>query len=117
LTDAQLARAALISNDSTFVGQVKQLLTGPDRPVTLELELNVPLYQFGEQQVQALRGIAPELIFLDLEESQDLGLKLAQYLAELNPAQVFIATGPVLSSDQLMQAMRAGVSDYLTIRR
>jgi pilus assembly protein CpaE len=109
-----LPRAALVSTDSSFVAQVKQLLTGPDRPVSLELELAVPLYQFGEQQVHALRALAPELIILDLEESQELGLQLAQYLADLNPAQIFIATGPVLSSDQLMLAMRAGVSDYLT---
>jgi pilus assembly protein CpaE len=109
-----LPRAALISTDSSFVAQVKQLLTGPERPVSLELELIVPLYQFGEHQVQALRALGPELIILDLEESQELGLQLAQYLVELNPAQAFIATGPVLSSEQLMLAMRAGVSDYLT---
>jgi pilus assembly protein CpaE len=108
-----LPRAALISSDSTFVTQVKQLLTGPDRPVSLDLELTVPLYQFGEHQIQALRALVPELIILDLEDSQDLGLQLAQYLVELNPAQLFIATGPILSSEQLMQAMRAGVTDYL----
>jgi pilus assembly protein CpaE len=113
LTDTLLPRAALISSDSTFVTQVKQLLTGPDRPLTLELELTAPLYQLGEQQVQALRALGPELIILDLEENQDLGLQLAQYLVELNPAQLFIATGPVLSSEQLMQAMRSGISDYL----
>ena len=113
MSDANLPRAALISSDSTFGAQVKQLLTGPDRPVSLELELTVPLNQFGEHQIQALRGIAPGLIILDLGDSPDLGLQLAQYLVELNPAQVFIATGPVLSSEQLMQAMRAGVSDYL----
>lgn len=95
------------------MAQVKQLLTGPERPVSLELELTVPLYQFGEQQVQALRALGPELIILDFEESQELGLQLAQHLVDLNPAQLFIATGPVLSSELLMQAMRAGVSDYL----
>jgi pilus assembly protein CpaE len=82
--------------------------------MSLDLELTVPLYQFGEQQIQALRALSPELIILDLEESQELGLRLAEYLVDLNPAQLFIATGPVLSSDQLMQAMRAGVTDYLT---
>ncbi|HJR17828.1 MAG TPA: hypothetical protein VJ808_13330, partial [Gemmatimonadales bacterium] len=86
MSNAQLARAALISSDSTFVTQVKQILTGPDRPVSLDLELTTPLHQFGEQQIQALRTLGPELIILDLEESQDLGLQLAQYLVELNPA-------------------------------
>ncbi len=113
MSTLQLGRAALISTDSSFVAQVKQLLTGPERPVTLELEITSPLYQFGEQQVQALRAVSPELIILDLQESPELGIQLAQYLVELNPAQLFIATGPVLTSEQLMLAMRAGVSDYL----
>jgi pilus assembly protein CpaE len=109
----QLPRTALISSDSTFVAMVKQLLTGPERPISLELELTVPLYQFGEHQVQALRALAPELIILDLNDSQELGLQLAQYLVELNPAQLFIATGPLLTGEELMLAMRAGVTDYL----
>ena len=113
MIDSQLPRAALVSTDSTFVAQVRQILSGPDRPVSLELELTVPLYQFGEHQVQALRTLAPELIIIDFDESQDLGLELARHLVDLNPAQMFIVTGPTLSSDQLMQAMRAGVSDYL----
>ena len=113
MSEALLPRAALISTDSTFVAQVKQILTGPERAMSLELELTVPLYQFGEHQIQSLRAAAPELIFLDLEESQELGLQLAQYLVELNPAQLFIGTGPILSSEQLLQAMRVGVSDYL----
>jgi len=79
----------------------------------LEMELTGPIYQLGEQQIQALRALGPEVILLDMEENQELALQLAQYLVELNPAQLFIATGPVLSSDQLMQAMRVGVTDYL----
>jgi pilus assembly protein CpaE len=113
VTNALLPNAALISSDSTFIHLVKQLLTGPDRPISLELELTVPLYQFGEHQIQALRALGPELIILDLGDNQDLGIQLAQYLVELNPAQLFIATGAVLSTEQLMQAMRAGVTDYL----
>lgn len=113
MSDLQLSRAALVSTDSVFAAQVKQLLIGPELPVSLELELTVPLYQFGEHQVQALRSLAPELIILDFDESQDLGLELARYLVELNPAQLLIVAGPILSSEQLMQAMRAGVSDYL----
>jgi pilus assembly protein CpaE len=113
LTDASLPRAALISSDSSFGTQVKQLLSGPDRPLTLEMELTGPIYQLGEPQIQALRALGPEVILLDMEENQELALQLAQYLVELNPAQLFVATGPVLSSDQLMQAMRVGVTDYL----
>jgi pilus assembly protein CpaE len=113
VSENQLPRAALISSDSLFAGHVKQLLTGPERPVSLELELTVPLYQFGEHQVQALRALAPELIILDFDESQEIGLALARHLFDLNPTPSFIVAGPVLSNEQLVEAMRAGVSDYL----
>ena len=81
--------------------------------MTLEIELTGPIYQLGEAQIQGLRALGPEVIILDMEDNQELALQFAQFLMELNPAQLFIATGPVLSSDQLMQAMRAGVTEYL----
>jgi hypothetical protein len=72
MTDGLLPRAALISSDSSFVSLVKQLLSGPDRPLTLELELTVPLYQLGEQQIQSVRAVRPELIFLTLRRARSL---------------------------------------------
>ncbi len=113
MSDAQLPRAALISSDSTFVAQVKQLLTGPTDRSRWTWSSPCRSTNSVSSRFRHCVALAPELIILDLEESQDLGLQLAQYLVELNPAQLFIATGPVLSSEQLMQAMRAGVSDYL----
>ena len=52
------------------------------------MELNVPYSAFGEQQIQALRSSAPEIILLDLGVEPELGLKLAQFMVEQNPGQV-----------------------------
>ena len=57
--------------------------------------------------------MAAEVILLDLEDAPDLGLKFAQFMLDQNPAQLFVATGPVLSSEHLLAAMRSGVSEYL----
>jgi len=92
---------------------VREAVSGPDRPMTVELELNAALHQFGEHQIKALRSLGPEVILLDLETGPELGLQLAQFLLEQNPAQILIATGPLLSSEQLLHAMRAGISEYL----
>lgn len=89
------------------------MLTGPDRPLSVDFEVSVPFSEFGEQQIQGLRGQAPDVIILDMEDAPDLALRFAQFVHDQNPSQVFIATGAALASDQLLSAMRAGVSDYL----
>jgi len=62
---------------------------------------------------RSIRAQGPELILLDMEDAPPLALKFAQFLIDQNPALVFIAVGPPLSSDQLLAAMRAGVTEYL----
>ena len=106
-------RAAIVSTDSQLRDLVRQVLSGPDRPIAVDLELTVPLDAMGEQQLQAIRSQGPELILLDMEDAPALALKFAQFLIDQNPALVFIAVGPTLSNDQLLAAMRAGVTEYL----
>ena len=81
--------------------------------VSLVLDIGVPFTDVANEQIQALRQAKPELVILDLERDPDLGLRLAQFLVESAPATRFLAAGPALTSEQLMAAMRAGVTDYL----
>jgi pilus assembly protein CpaE len=113
VSGSQLPRSALITTDHGLSTMVREAVSGPDRAMTVELELNAALHQFGEHQIKALRSLGPEVILLDLESGPELGLQLAQFLLEQNPAQILIATGPLLSSEQLLHAMRAGISEYL----
>jgi pilus assembly protein CpaE len=79
----------------------------------IALELPQRFEDFGEEQVRALRQSSPDLLVIDLEDDPDLGIKLMQFLADAHPGQRVLASGPTLSSQQLLAAMRAGVSDYL----
>jgi pilus assembly protein CpaE len=113
VTTPAAPRAALITTDPEFRDLVRHVLSGPDRPLEVDLELNVPFSGFSEPQIHGLRASSPEVILLDLGDAPDLGLKLAQFILEQNPSQIFVATGPVPSSEQLLAAMRAGISEYL----
>jgi pilus assembly protein CpaE len=106
-------RAALISTDARFREQFKELVTAAAGDVTVGLEISERFAALGEQQVRGLRELNPEILVIDLEDDADLGVRFAQFLAELNPAQRVIAVGPSLSQEQLLAAMRAGVADYL----
>jgi pilus assembly protein CpaE len=107
-------RAALISTDPRFRQVVHEIVLDSDARIALGLELTVPYTQFGESEVGAFRTLNPELVFLDLGDAPDLGVKFAQFVTESGSPRHFIAAGPVLSPELLLEAMRAGVSDYLT---
>lgn len=112
--DKWVMRAAVISADPGFREMLKERLFGGGTGATLVAELPVPFTRFSDEDLKALRHAEPDLIFLDLEDDPVLGTKLAQFLADSNPALRFIAVGAELSPELLMAAMRAGVADFLT---
>lgn len=110
--DPLTIRSALISTDDGFRAAVRDAVR-PDLGLTLAVEVTVPFTQIGDEHIARLRDLDPELVFLDLGDDPGMGIRLAQFLADQNPARRFIATGPMLPPEQLLAAMRAGVSEYL----
>jgi pilus assembly protein CpaE len=105
-------RLALVSTDARFRDRVRESIVEGGWGYRIALELSQRFEDFGEEQVRALRQASPDLLVIDLEDDPDLGIKLMQFLADAHPAQRVLATGPTLSSQQLLAAMRGGVSDY-----
>ncbi|MBW3629641.1 MAG: AAA family ATPase [Gemmatimonadetes bacterium] len=106
-------RSAVISTDEAFRATVREVLQRPDQTIGVALELNVAFTQFGDGHLRDLRSVDPELIILDLETDPVLGIKFAQFLTEQSPGRRILATGPTPSSEQLLSALRAGISEYL----
>jgi pilus assembly protein CpaE len=108
-----LIRAALISTDAVFRDTVNDVVLGPDSGLTLALELPVSFDRVGEEELKALRRCDPELMFLDLQDEPELGVKFAQFVTTSLPNCRFLAAGPSISPELLLEAMRAGVADFL----
>ena len=106
-------KSAVISTDAGFRSTLRDAFTRAGLPGAIALEITTGFGQLGDEQLSALRQVAPDLIVLDLEGDPGLGLKFAQFMADQNPALKFLAAGPVLEPDMLMAAMRANVADYL----
>ncbi len=107
-------RIALVSTEARFRDRVREALVEGGWGFKIALELSQRFEEFGEDQVRALRQASPDLLVIDLEDDPDLGVKLMQFLADAHPGQRVLAAGPGLTSQQLLAAMRAGVSDYLS---
>jgi pilus assembly protein CpaE len=104
-------RTALLTSDPALREAVRQAMGGL---VRLETEIDTRYSEFTETAVRGLQRAAPDVILLDLSQEPELGLRLAQSLAEGNPTLRFLAFGPAPSPEFLLEAMRAGVSEYLT---
>ena len=105
--------SALISTDPAFRNALRKALAGSGRPITIGCEITEPLAQMAPASVSELKRLDPELVFLDLGDDPAVGVQFAQFLADSNPRRQFVAVGPVLQPELLMEAMRAGVSEYL----
>jgi pilus assembly protein CpaE len=81
--------------------------------LTLGLDLETPFREFGQAQVREIRESAPALLLLDLDEDPTLGLALAKHLVESAPELTVVAVGNTATTDLLLNAMRAGVAEFL----
>src|SRR5947199_2531315 len=111
--NTHVVHGALISTDASFRESVKQVLGGAEHGVELSVEITVACTEINEAQVEELRRAALDLVLLDFERDPTTGIKFAHFLADLDPHRQLVATGPPLSPDLLLEAMRAGISEYL----
>ena len=113
MTHKRTIPGAIVSTDPEFRQTLRLALQQGDQGVALGAEIAAPYDSISPEQVQALREIDPELIFLDLEDDPATGIRFAQFLTDASPGRRFIAAGPDLSAELLLEAMRAGVAEYL----
>src|SRR5881409_3719046 len=111
--NTHVVHGALISTDASFRESVKQVLGGAEHGVELSVEIAIACTEINAAQVEELRRVTLDLILLDLERDPVTGIKFAHFLADLDPHRQLVATGPPLSPDLLLEAMRAGISEYL----
>ncbi len=112
-TTESRVRSVLISTDPGFREALRHVLSADDRGIELTLEVTEPFAEMSDEQIAALRRIDPELVFVDFGDDPGTAVSFARFLAEGNAQRHVIGAGPVLAAETLLEAMRAGVSEYL----
>jgi pilus assembly protein CpaE len=109
--DSGAIGAALVSYD----GAVRDLLRQCTRDSGYELGLEVPaaFNEIGKEQLLKLRELRPEVVILDFGGDPKVGVHFAHFLAETDPELRILALGPALAPELLLDAMRAGITEYL----
>jgi len=113
MTPRRPLRAVLISQDPQTRGAITSFVRDSGGRLAVVLDLDVPLDGFTGAQFKAVEQAAPALVFLDFDGSPELGVSLARDLARANENLLPVGIGDGLSSDLLLQAIRAGLAEFL----
>lgn len=105
--------SVIVSTDAEFRATLHQALRESGSGVVVAGEVEAPPSRIGADEIARIREAAPQLIFLDLDSDPAVGIRFAQFLADADPHRRFIAAGPELGPEVLLDAMRAGISEYL----
>lgn len=106
--------AAVISTDPALREALRAALTRVDATVVLGLEVDRPFTEIDDEYLDRMRSLDPDVIFLDLESNPHVGLKFAQFLVESGIGRALIGVGPTDSPTLLLEAMQAGLSEYVS---
>ena len=106
-------KSVIISTDPALRELLRKVVAADDLGITVGLEVIVPFPEINDSNLEQLRQLGPDLIFLDVSDDPIMGLKFAQFLIEGAPNRRIIGLGDPLSPELLLQAMQAGVSEYL----
>ena len=101
-----------ISTDGSLVADLKRCGEQAGT-VDLVLDFGIPYRDLSEVQMKKIRLVAPRIVFIDLDDDAPTGCKVARYLAESHPDSQIVAVGTGVPSETLVEAMRAGVSEYI----
>ncbi len=106
-------KTAIFSGDAQLREQLARVIGGSE-DVKVSMETEVPYTDLEARHLDQIELLNPQVVFLDLEDNPAIALKFAQYLVESNSSRKLVGVGPALSSDLLLSAMQAGVSEYIT---
>jgi pilus assembly protein CpaE len=113
MTPRRPLRAVLITQDPAVRGAITAFVRETGGALAVVLDLDVALAGFTGPQFKAVEQAAPAMVFVDFDGSPALGVSLARDLARANENLLPVGIGDALSSDLLLQAIRAGLAEFL----
>jgi pilus assembly protein CpaE len=104
---------AVVSTDPKFHDALLGMMNGAKERLHFDVQIGDPFTQIDDSHLETLRKVGPDVIFVDLESDPQVGLKFAQFLVESNLARAVVGAGPTDSPELILQAMQAGMIEYL----
>jgi pilus assembly protein CpaE len=112
-SDPDQLRAALISNDDRLRDVVFDSIRNGGLPVDVGLDIIPPPRLLESEDLERLRSYEPQIVLLDMTDDPERAIRAAGAIALAVPGAALVGIGPELDSPRLLDAMRAGVVEYV----
>lgn len=112
-TDSQQLGAVLVTADEQLRQSVVDAVRNGGLPIRLDLEVALPARSLEPEHLERLRAAGPHLVILDMGGDPERAVRAASGIAAGNPRAAMVGIGPDLDASCLLDAMRAGVVEYV----
>lgn len=106
-------RTAVVSGHRGFRDAVSRLLEEFPNLLTAVADVPTAMCKVDGEALELLHERDPELVLADFDGDPASSLRYVRLLSDARPSRVFLGTGPELPPQLLLEAMRAGLSEYL----
>lgn len=112
MDDAKL-KTAVVSANRQFRDTVSALLKEFPDMLQVVADVTTGAGRMDGDALELLQETDPELVIADFADDPVSSLRYVRLLSDARPSRAFLGAGPELPPELLMEAMRAGVSEYL----
>jgi len=106
-------RAALVSADGNLKAILLQCIQDSGLPVDIDIEIATPSHLIDSEHLERLRSSEPQVVLLDMTDDPQRAVRTAAAIASGNPGAALVGVGPELEASCLLDAMRAGLVEYV----
>ncbi|MCG6986958.1 MAG: AAA family ATPase [Gemmatimonadetes bacterium] len=109
----QQLRAALITTDDPLREIVFESVQAAGIPLRIDLEIAARPPYLDPEHLERLRSSEPQVVILDMADDPEGAIRVAGAVASSCPRAAIVGVGPELEAPRLLEAMRAGLVEYV----
>ena len=106
-------RAVLIASDDELREIVFDSIRAAELPIDVGLDVIPPNRPLDSEHLDRIRSYEPHIVILHMANDPERGIRAAGAIASGVPGAALVGLGPELDASRLLEAMRAGLSEYV----
>lgn len=111
--DSKEIRIAIVSAEDHLPVMVQEAIQDARTPVRIDLQIHRAAHALEPEEMQRIQSADPHVVILDMADDPDRAIRVATALGVRNPQAALVGVGPQLDAGVLLEAMRAGVVEYV----
>ena len=106
-------RVAVVSADTAFRSAVAEVLRSHPEMATVISDNAIFASALTADVIDRVQSDQPEIVLVDLSGDPAGGMRMVRLLGDAAPSRTLVGTGPSLAPELLLEAMKAGITEYL----